>query len=140
MQLVTGRDAEVAAWTFDICRVRPMQFNMALGLVDQGQLVGSIMYTNWNGSDIEVHFYGPKKLTRKIVRLIFGIAALQFNVNRVTVRTRKDHMARGVQKLGAIYEGTIRRLYGPTDEDRHAGRQYVFFRETIEKLAGLKGN
>jgi hypothetical protein len=49
-------------------------------------------------------------------------------------------MARGVEKLGAVYEGEIRRLYGPSDEDRHTGKQYAFFRETIDRLAGLKGS
>src|SRR5262245_3579772 len=123
MQLVLQQDAAVAEWLFSISRCRPMQFNMAIGLADDatGALVGGILFTNWNGSDIEIHVYWPVHLTRRIVRLIFGIAAMQFHVNRVTIRTRKDHMARGVKKLGAIYEGTIRRLYCPTDEPRHAG-------------------
>jgi len=109
---------------------------MALGLADDaGTLVGGIMFSGYNGSDVEVHFYGPGTLTRRIVRLIFMLAAKHFNVNRVTIRTRKDHMARGVQKLGAIYEGTCRRLYGPSDDDVHAGRQYAFLRETIDRLA-----
>jgi hypothetical protein len=47
-------------------------------------------------------------------------------------------MARGVRKLGAVYEGTVKRLYGPTDGENDAGQQFAFFRETIMKLAGLK--
>lgn len=117
-----------------------MQYNLAVGLSEDGgeTLCGGILFTNWNGSDAEVHFHGVGHLTRRVVRAIFYIAATTFNLNRLTIRTRKESMARGVVKLGAQYEGTIRRLYGPTDEDKDAGRQYAFFRETIEKLAGLR--
>ncbi len=140
-EIVAGQDERVGAWMFEQSGCRPMQFNMAIGLADgQGALVGGVMFTGFNGSDVEVHFYGPGTLKRRIVRLIFGLAIKAFDVNRVTVRTRKEHMSRGVLKLGAIFEGTVRRLYGPTDEPKHAGLQYAFFRETIEKLSGLKGH
>jgi hypothetical protein len=134
--ILTGQDTFVADWMFATSGCRPMQYDMAIGLLDDlGTLAGGVMFSGWNGSDVEVHVYAPGKLKRRIVRLIMGLALQQFQVNRLTVRTRKDHMARGVTKLGAVYEGTVRRLYGPTDEDRHAGRQYAFFRETIERLA-----
>lgn len=133
--IVYGQDAGVASWLFAQSNCRPMQYEMALGLVKNFSLVGGILFTNFNGSDVEVHFYGPGLLKRRIVRLIFGLALRHFNANRVTIRTRKSHMARGVEKLGAVYECEIRRLYGPTDAAEHAGRQYAFFRETIEKLA-----
>lgn len=140
-QIITGQDAAVAEWLFQVSGSRPMQINLAIGLADDdGVLVGGIAFTGYQGSDAEIHFVGPGTLTRRIVRLIFGVAVLQFNLNRLTVRTRKSHMSRGVLKLGAVYEGTIRRLYGPTDADEHAGKQYAFFRETMERLAGLKGD
>jgi len=137
--IICGRDAEVGAWMFSVSKCKPMLFNMAIGLADtSGALVGGVMFTGYNGSDAEIHFYGPGTLKRRIVRLIFGIAALHFNVNRLTVRTRKEHMSRGVLKLGAVYEGLVKRLYGPTDGPEHAGKQYAFFREQIDRLAGLK--
>jgi hypothetical protein len=140
-QIVYGQDAAVAQWMFETSGSFPIHYNLAVGLTDhQGELVGGVLFSGYNTSDVEVHVLAPGKLTRRIVRLIMGIAILQFNVNRLTVRTRKEHMARGVAKLGAIYEGTVRRLYGPDDSDEHAARQYAFFRETIEKLAGLKGS
>jgi hypothetical protein len=49
-----------------------MLYNMAIGLAnDLGELVGGIMFTGWNGSDVEVHFYGPGNLKKREVRLIF---------------------------------------------------------------------
>lgn len=138
-QIVFGRDAEVGAWMFNVSRCRPMLFNMAVGIADEtGAFVGGVMWTGYNGSDVEIHYVGPGTLKRRIVRMIFGISALHFRVNRVTIRTRKEHMSRGVLKLGAVYEGLVKRLYGPTDGPEHAGKQYAFFREQIEKLAGIK--
>lgn len=135
-RILTGQDEAVAAWAFKTWGCQPFHVNMAVGLVnDAGELVGAFAFSGYNGSDAEVHTLAPGLLTRRVVRAIMFIAARHFNLNRLTVRTRKDSMARGVQKLGAIPEATIKRLYGPSDEDCHCGRQFVFFRETIEKLA-----
>lgn len=138
-RLVMGDDERVAAWVFEISRCRPMLYNLAVGIADHhGVLVGAIMFTGFNGSDAEVHYYGPGHLTRRTVRTIFTIALKVFDLNRLTIRTRKESMARGVQKLGAVYEGLVKRLYGPTDASCHAGQQFAFFRENIERLAGVK--
>jgi hypothetical protein len=140
IRYVFGHDAYVAEWMTAISNSRPMLYNMAIGIVEDttGDLVGGIMFTGYNGSDAEVHFYGPGALTRGTVRLIFGLAVKHFDLNRLTVRTRKRHMARGVSKLGAVFEGTVKRLYGPSDGKHDAGRQYAFFRERMEEIAGLK--
>lgn len=140
MQVVTGQDARVAAWMFEVSGSYPMQYNMALGLSEDGgeTFVGGVMFTNYNGSDVEIHFYGPGTLKRRVVRTICYIAATVFNVNRMTVHTRKPHMARGCIKLGAEYEGRIKRLYGPSDEDCDAAQRFAFWRGRIEELAGLK--
>lgn len=139
MRLFHEDQEAVARWAFAKTGCRPMQFNIAIGLIDDaGDLVGAFMFTAYNGSDAELHFYGPRCLSRRVVRAIMQIAGGVLRLNRLTIRTRKASMARGVEKLGAVYEGTTRRLYGPTDEERHAGRQYVFYRETILKLAKLE--
>lgn len=137
-KVIFGQDARVAAWAFETWGCRPFHIDMAVGLADDnGDLVGAFAFSNYNGSDAEIHTLCPGNLTRRVVRLIMAIAILQLDLNRLTVRTRKPSMARGVQKLGAIYEGRIRRLYGPTDADYDAAQQFVFLRETIAKLAGL---
>lgn len=137
MNFLFHNDDIVANWMFAMANCNPVQYNIAIGVIEDDKIVGGILYTNYNGSDAEVHYYGPNKLKTSVVRLIFRIALKVLNLNRLTIRTRKEHMARGVLKLGAVYEGTVRRLYGPTDEDKHAGKQYAFFRERIEKLAAV---
>ncbi len=134
--IITGQDEAIAAWAFQTWGCQPFHVNMAIGLAnDEGELVGAFAFSGYNGSDAEIHVLAPGHLNRRTVRLIFGLALRQLNLNRLTVRTRKPSMARGVMKLGAKYECTVRRLYGPTDSDEDAGLQFAFFRETIEKLA-----
>lgn len=134
--IITGQDAAVAAWAFQAWGCQPFHVNLAVGLADEkGKLIGAFAFSGYNGSDAECHVLAPGLLTRRIVRLIFGLALRQLDLNRLTVRTRKPAMSRGVLKLGAVYECTMRRVYGATDGDEDAALQYVFFRETIEKLA-----
>ena len=140
MKMLFDSDELVAKWMFAKSGSRPMHYNLAVGIIDDGgTIVGGIMWTGWNGSDAEVHYFGPRHLSRRVVRTIMQISARVLRLNRLTLRTRKTSMARGVAKLGAVHEGTIRRLYGPTDDDRHAGQQFAFFRETILKLANMEG-
>jgi hypothetical protein len=139
-QLVVGNDHMVAQWAFAMTNSRPMLYNMTIGIADdKGRLCGAFMFTGYNGSDMEVHYYGPGTLKRRILKEIFIFALKVFNVNRLTVRTRKESMSRGVKKLGAVYEGSMQRVYGPTDEDTDKAEQWVFFRERMEQIAGLKG-
>lgn len=98
-------------------------------------MVGAFAFSGYNGSDAEVHFFGPGVLKRHIVREIFVVATEVLRLNRLTVRTRKDSMSRGVVKLGAVHEGTMKRVYGPSDDTKHAAECYVFFRERMEILA-----
>jgi hypothetical protein len=140
MQFVYGQDHLVAQWAFAITNSRPMMYNLAIGLTeDQKSFCGAFMFTGYNGSDMEVHYYGPGTLNRRVLKEIFLFALKAFNVNRLTVRTRKKSMSRGVLKLGAVYEGSMRRVYGPTDDENHKAEQFVFFRERMEEIAGLKG-
>jgi hypothetical protein len=113
---------------------------MAVGVAgENGWLVGAFAFSGWTGSDAEVHFYGPGVLKRHILREIFAVSVKTLGLNRLTVRTRNSSMARGVKKLGAVYEGRKLCVYGPSDGDEHAAECYVFFRERMVALAQLRG-
>lgn len=138
-KLIVGNDHMVAQWAFAVTNSRPMLYNMAVGLADdEDHLCGAFMFTGYNGSDMEVHYYGPGTLKRRILKEIFIFALKVFNVNRLTVRTRKESMSRGVKKLGAVYEGSMRRVYGPSDGDNDKAEQWAFYKERMEQIAGLK--
>lgn len=138
-KLVIGHDVEVAAWAFATANTCPMQFNLAVGIVnDAGKLCGAFMFTGYNGSEAEIHYYGPGTLKRNVLKDIFLFALNVLKLNRLTVRTRKASMARGVAKLGAVYEGRMKRVYGPSDGEEHAAVQFAFYSERMAEIAGLR--
>ena len=47
-------------------------------------------------------------------------------------------MSRGVKKLGAVFEGLQRRVYGPTDSRDHTAEVWVFFRERMAEIPRLR--
>ena len=138
MKILIGHDVSVSNWAFYTTGCHPFLYNAAIGIIDEnGALVGAILFSGFNGSDIEIHIYGPGALKRNIVREIAAIALKVFRVNRMTIRTSQQNIARGCAKLGAVYEGHMRCIFGPGDE--HAAQQYAFFKESLERIAGLKG-
>jgi hypothetical protein len=138
---VYGHDAEIAAWAFNEWGCRPFHVDMAVGIAsaDDGKLVGAFAFSGYNGNEAEVHYLGVGTLKRNIMREIFKVAIQILNLHRLVVRTRKASVARGVKKLGAIYEGQQRCVYGPSDGDEHKAECYAFFRDRMEFLAGKKG-
>src|SRR5262249_41634633 len=137
MRTLFGHDRAVAAWAFSKARWRPIQYHMAIGVLDDEEVIrGAVLFSGWNGSDTEVHYYGPGTLSRRILKEIAIIALKVLCVNRLTLHTRVKSVARGVQKLGASYEGERPYYYGPTDED-HA-HQYAFFKPQMLEFTGLK--
>jgi hypothetical protein len=134
LTVIHGRDAIVGAWLFEVTKTHPMRFDMAVGIVDRDRrLVGAFMFTGFNGSEAEVHFYGPGTLTRGVWREMMRIAVVILRLNRLIIRTRKPSMSRGIAKLGAVWEGTQRRVYGPSDSVEHRADCWVMFRETMAK-------
>jgi hypothetical protein len=138
---VYGHDADIASWAFGAWGCRPFHVDMAVGIasVKTGNLVGAFAFSSYNGNEAEVHFFGPGTLKRHILREIFRVSVAVLNLHRLVVRTRKVSMARGVRKLGAVYEGVQRCVYGPSHDDEHKAECYAFFRDRMETLAEMKG-
>ena len=138
LRIIADDTGDIASWGFSTAKCTPMLYNAAFGVFDGDELKGCILFTGYNGSEAEIHFQGVGALNRYTFRTIHRIALQHFNLNRLYVRTRKLSMARGVVKLGAVYEGKQRRVYGPTDDDCHAAECFVFFRETMAKIAKIE--
>jgi hypothetical protein len=138
---VYGHDADVAAWAFHSWGCRPFHIDVAVGVAsaETGRLVGAFAFSGYNGTEAEVHFFGPGTLSRHILREIFSTALRVLDLHRMVVRTRKASVARGVKKLGAMHEGSQRCVYGPSQGDEHKAECYAFFRDRIEALAETKG-
>ena len=138
--LLLHHDRQVAEYLFTN-HVKPrMNYDAALGLLDDEVLVGGILLQSWNGFNVELSYYGLGTMTAGVIRCIAKILVSTLNPSRVTVTVnRKDRgMIRGLPKLGFVLEGTQRRFYGDQDIRRNTGVRFVLFREKLERLARIE--
>ena len=138
ISLIEDTDGTIARWGFAAANCMPLQHNACIGVLEGDKLSGSILFTGYNGSEVEVHYFGPGTLKRHVLLAIFRVALLHFRVNRLVVRTRKESMSRGVKKLGAVFEGLQSRVYGPTDSRDHTAEVWVFFKERLAEILKIK--
>lgn len=132
-QLIYGHDEQVAAWTFNKFGVPAGKPEMVIGIIEDGEIVGSIMWHAWRQHDIEISYYGPKTMTLGIARHCARIAVDHFGVSRVTACTPKSNktMTRHVGKIGFQYEGIVHARYGHED-----GVLYGLYGQNLARLAG----
>ena len=132
-RLICGRDEEIAEWTFDKFHLRPVRYDMAIGIVDDSELVGSVLWHAYNGDDIEISDYGPKTMTLGIARAMAKMAIDYWGVSRVSAKTARSNrkMTRGIKKIGFEWEGTKHCAYG--DED---AIMYGLWGKNLYRLAG----
>lgn len=132
-QLLYGHDEAVGIWTFNTFGVHPGRAEMVVGIIEDGQIVGSIMWHAWRTHDIEISYYGPDTMTLGIARHCARMAIDHFGVSRVTACTPKSNkaMTRKVGKVGFQYEGIIHARYGNED-----GVIYGLYGENLARLAG----
>lgn len=133
-------DELVAKWLFNEYLKKPLlyKYDRAIGIVNpSGGLVGAVLFQDWNGSNIEISYYGPKTMTAGIVRCLARYALTTFDPSRLTAITSKRNrqFMRALQKLGFRLEGIQRCFYGKRDCNRNTGVRFVAFREQIEHVA-----
>jgi RimJ/RimL family protein N-acetyltransferase len=129
--LLFHHDAQVAEWAFDKFNFQPTRYDLALGIMDDGVIVGAAIWHAYNGCDIELSYYGPVDLgiARKLARVAVG----HLGVSRVTARTARNNkkITRGIRKIGFEYEGI--RKYGHGDQD---SVMYGLYGKKLARLAG----
>lgn len=139
--LILDQDELVADWAFTTFNTFKMPYNKVVGVVDeQGEVVGAILFQNFNGVNIELSYFGfYRTVTPSIVRVIAKIAIGVFNVARLTVVTskRNKRLINGLLKLGFKLEGTQRCYYGMEDSNRNVGVRLVVFRGRLLEVANM---
>ena len=132
-RLVMGHDEEIADWTFRTFKMLPTRYEMAVGIIEDDKIIGSILWQAYRGSDIEISYYGPKTLSLGIARTCAKMAMDYWGVSRVTARTSRKNkmMTRGIKKIGFEYEGICHKGYG--DED---AVMYGLYGKNLARLAG----
>lgn len=139
--LLIGKDELVAAWAFAKWGLHPTKVDRGFGVVTKDGIIrGAILLQNFNGTNIELSYYGPRTLSLGIVRSIARVIVAEFNAARVTVVTSKKNrrLMRSLQRWGFRLEGAQRRYYGHRDCARSTGVRFVMFREEIDKIAQFK--
>ena len=139
--LLIGEDEKVAAWAFSTFHLFPTRVDRALGIVSKdGAIKGAILFQNFNGTNVELSYYGPHTASVGISRSIARVILSEFSAARVTVVTSKRNrrIMRGLSKFGFAIEGVQRRYYGHKDCPRNTGVRFVLFHEQICKIAGVQ--
>lgn len=137
IQVVSGQDHAFAIWAHNTHGTIRIPYDSVFGLMKGDKIVGAFMFNNYNYSDVELHFYGKRLFNKAVIKEIAARAILLYRINRMTMKPIKGLYRNSLPKLGAVFECTQRRAYGPTDADRHAADVYVLYRERLEQLAGL---
>jgi hypothetical protein len=133
--LLLGSDEAVFKALVRIFNLFPISYDMAIGIVDGGQLAGGIILHWWNGHNIYLDYYGPKTLTPGLASSLAQLILDRFDVQRVTFQVkRKDRISKGLVKLGCVHEGNLKWFYGRNPYNK-AAVQLVMLRPQIEKLA-----
>ena len=131
--LLLGYDDQVANWAFNNFGYERSRYDLAVGIIDDGSIVGAALFHSYNGPDVEISYYGPKTMTLGIARACAKMAMDYWGVSRVTARTSRKNkmMTRGIKKIGFEYEGICHKGYG--DED---AVMYGLYGKNLARLAG----
>jgi RimJ/RimL family protein N-acetyltransferase len=121
MRLLFGQDNEVGRYVGEKLWLSIHPPFVAIGIVsDDGKALGGFVYNNYNGSNLEISYYGPGTLTRPIISAAFwGYPFNDADVLRLTATTRRSNklVCQLLPRLGFIYEGTLRNYFGPEKGD-----------------------
>jgi RimJ/RimL family protein N-acetyltransferase len=118
IDIILGRDALVAAWAKARHGMEFFPPSLAVGLAENGTLVGAIVFNNYTRSSIELSVAGETRaFTPRVVRWCFGYVFGQLGCARATLRTakRKRRVRDLILRLGFRPEGKLRRYYGTDD-------------------------
>ncbi|MFA6984629.1 MAG: GNAT family protein [Arenimonas sp.] len=120
MQLVFGQDELVADWVGVNLGTEILPPYTAIGgTIDGRSLVLGAVFSQWNGSNLEITLYGPGALKRGPLRAFYHYAFIQLNATRVSANVKRANkrMLKAMTRLGFEFEGTSKRFYGPTKQD-----------------------
>lgn len=137
--LLFGHDRAVVDWAMDRFKLNLVngQWMMAVGILDEGTLVGAALFQEYNGHNVEVSYYGPNTMTLGIVKGLASAAVKALGVERITARTsiRNKKMTRGIKGVGFVYEGIQRKFYGNDD-----AVVYGLYGKNLARLSGQTVN
>jgi len=115
MSLMFGHDLDVASWVGDRLGVVFVPPYTSIGVLNKrGTLIGGLVFTDYNGANIEVTFYGPGCITKAGLQGMFAYVFTQLKCTRLTARTPRSNRAMRelLPRLGFHHECVQPRYYG----------------------------
>lgn len=112
----------------------------AIGFCDDNGVKGVALFTNYNGSNVDVHYAGKGSMTRFNFRAVLRYAFNQLKCNRLTVKPaqgRRD-LNKYCRRLGFKYEYTLKNYYGLLPGEDAV--MYCMFPEQAKKWIELDGH
>lgn len=135
MQPVVGHDGLVASWVSQKTGDVYVPPYTCIGFTRDGQtLCSGVVFTCWNGSNVEISFASEYGFSREAIRYVYRYVFEGCKANRLTAHTRRSNreMRELLPRLGFTGpEGVLRKFYGP----RRGDDAFVFaaFPETVRK-------
>ena len=82
-----------------------------------GRITAAIVFQNWTGRDIELSV-AASSISRALLKAIYSYTVGQLGCRRVTFRIRSSDLKtqESAQRLGAKWEGRIRRFYSDSED------------------------
>lgn len=119
MNLVAGHDGVVAEWAqTKFTGLNFYAMHSAFGVENEGHLIGAAIFSDYYpGGNVELTYYGPGTLTRRLFGAIAYHAFITLGVSRVTARTRcrNKEVIGLLQRLGFKHEAVVKRYFGPRE-------------------------
>lgn len=142
MNLVYGRDAEIAQWVAQRAPHAEGGFEkyVAIGVEKDGVLIAGCVYNDFRGHAIHVSIASstPRWATKKVLYAFFAYPFVQLNVKRLTAYTGKSmaSVRTFLVRLGFVEEGLIREGFADDDCVVYGmlARECRWIRTTHEKL------
>lgn len=140
MNLVFGHDQLVAEWAQKKLGYEIPDQLCAVGVIkSDGSLCGAAVFHNFNRSNVDISFFGPRAVTKGVVVGIMEFVFRQFEISRVTGMTQRAHrrVVKGLPKVGFKFEGVARRYYG--DRKRLDGIMFGLTRQDAMAFLERRG-
>ena len=82
-----------------------------------GRITAGVVFQNWTGRDIELSV-AASSISRSLLKAIYLYTVHQLGCRRVTFRVRSSDLKtqESAQRLGAKWEGRIRRFYSDSED------------------------
>lgn len=95
---------------------------------------GIALFDNYTGSNINIHIWSRKGITRNQIKDVYRYAFNQLNCNRVTGIFPASHknLMQLIERFGFCYECTMRNYFGSPEAPENAVVYYISREKALE--------